>query len=48
MAKNRSNRFYGGLRLISYVVELGAELSYTKTYGNREVMAFSGKLGLDF
>ncbi|HCF62079.1 MAG TPA: hypothetical protein DFS52_29305 [Myxococcales bacterium] len=48
LLSNRSNRFYFGLRLIGYVVEVGAEVSYTKTYGDREVLAFSGKLGLDF
>jgi len=48
MPQNHSNRFYGGLRFVSYVFELGAEVSYTKTFGDKKVLGFAGKLGLDF
>jgi hypothetical protein len=49
MHQNRSNRFYGGLRFVGSILELTGEVSYTKTgFGQKEILAFSGKLGFDF
>jgi hypothetical protein len=49
MAQNHSNRFYAGLRFISYIFEVGAEGSVANTgFGGKKVVAFAGKLGLDF
>jgi hypothetical protein len=48
MPQNRNNRFYFGLRFISYVFEMAAEVSVTKSFGGRSLNTFSGKIGLDF
>jgi hypothetical protein len=48
LGENLNNRFYGGIRLVTYVVELIGEFSYTQIYGGRKVMTYSGKFGLDF
>jgi hypothetical protein len=48
MGQNQSNRFYAGLRLITSVLELGAEVSVAQINSNKQVLVASGKLGLDF
>ncbi|MFN7135211.1 MAG: hypothetical protein ACK4N5_24260 [Myxococcales bacterium] len=48
MFNNHSNRFYGGLRFIAYVFELGAEFSYAQVANTRNVTTFAGKIGIDF
>lgn len=48
MFENHHNRFYGGLRFISYVFEIGAEFSYVAVPGTNGITTFAGKLGLDF
>lgn len=48
MGQNQSNRFYAGLRFITSVLELGAEISVAQINSNKQVLVASGKLGLDF
>ncbi len=57
MGDNFSHRFYGGLRFIVTVVEIGLEFSYTRVNISHEVEGvanwievwnFGGKLGVDF
>ena len=51
ISKNRHNRYYGGIRFISYVVEIGLEASYgfvTTEHHDYMVATYSAKLGLDF
>lgn len=46
--ENNHNRFYGGLRFIGYVFELGAEFSYVAVPGTKGITTFAGKVGIDF
>ncbi|MBI5543430.1 MAG: hypothetical protein HY901_06045 [Deltaproteobacteria bacterium] len=55
--QNHNNRFYVGLRFISYVFEVAAEASVINTVGVRladgstvkqQVLVFGGKVGIDF
>lgn len=57
MSDNISHRFYGGLRFIVNVIEIGLEFSYTKFSVSHEfedvakfveVLNFGAKLGVDF
>lgn len=51
IGKNRHDRFYGGFRFISYIVEFGLEASFcdVKTdHTDYTVATYSAKLGLDF
>jgi hypothetical protein len=48
LRENQSNRFYGGIRFISRVLEITGEFSSTRVYGGYSVLAFSARLGLDF
>lgn len=48
---NHNNRFYLGLRWISYIVEVAGEASVTKTSsaaGAKQIVMLGGKVGLDF
>jgi len=51
IGNNRHNRFYGGLRLISYVVEFGLEASFglvDTDATSYTIATYSAKIGLDF
>lgn len=51
LGKNRHDRYYGGIRFISYVVEFGLEASFgmVKTeHTDYTIATYSAKLGLDF
>jgi hypothetical protein len=51
LGSNRHNRFYGGVRFISYVVEFGLEASYglvSTEATDYTIATYSAKIGLDF